>query len=121
MDKTKRILVLGDSQSGKTSLLQNFFSFDHQFKNISKTENDAFSFEHFQHTYVQEILKDLQVDQQPVDATPANATIGCRIHSHLLNNYYPLLPNSTHHFLELQELGGGISTEGELAEGFIKS
>lgn len=47
MDKTKRVLVLGDSQSGKTSLLANFFSFDHQFKNISKTENDAVSFEHF--------------------------------------------------------------------------
>ena len=73
MEKIQKVLVLGDSQVGKTQLLQSLF--DSQTSQFN-ANSDIFSpFEY----------------QEKVDKEQIRPSIGCEIHSYLLNEFYPKL------------------------------
>ena len=60
---------------------------------------------------------DAQVDDEQEERN--DSTIGCRVHTHLLNSHYTDLGTSPLHFLEFYELGGQISEEYLMQQAYL--
>ena len=144
MEKTKRILVVGDNQVGKTQLLKNLFG------SLKKSENADGQVPGAEPLSLQDQLSCLlpsqsadgeaekfltkflggSCEQDSFLNSMQKPTIGCQVHTYLLNDYYSNIGNpngsqssssgaQTYHFLEFYELGGHISIEENLHRAFV--
>ena len=106
MERTKRVLVLGEAKVGKTWLLAQLFSD----MNDQKRQAEQLNFQLLDQTVMNQDAQGENVHPAFGEGEKALKSLqGCQIHAHLLNQHYTMeRSNSTFYFAEFHELSGSI-------------